>query len=95
VRLALPLVVVVYDDAAYGAEVHHFPGYPQETVVFPDTDLAAIARGFGCTGVTVRTVEDLGHVRAWLAGPRTSPLVIDAKITSFPSWVLAHSFADE
>jgi thiamine pyrophosphate-dependent acetolactate synthase large subunit-like protein len=23
VRLALPLVVVVYDDAAYGAEVHH------------------------------------------------------------------------
>ncbi|MBB3082542.1 thiamine pyrophosphate-binding protein [Geodermatophilus sabuli] len=95
VRLALPLVVVVYDDAAYGAEVHHFPGYPQETVVFPDTDLAAIARGFGCTGVTVRTVEDLDQVRAWLAGPRTSPLLIDAKITSFPSWVLAHSFADE
>jgi thiamine pyrophosphate-dependent acetolactate synthase large subunit-like protein len=95
VRLALPLVVLVYDDAAYGAEVHHFTGYPSDTVVFPDTDIAAIARGFGCTGVTVRTVEDLEPVRTWLAGPRTSPLVIDAKITSFPSWVLAHSFADE
>lgn len=90
VRLALPLVVVVYDDAAYGAEVHHFPDHPTDTVVFPDTDLAAIARGFGCTGVTVRTVDDLEQVRAWLAGPRSSPLVIDAKITSFPSWVLAH-----
>jgi thiamine pyrophosphate-dependent acetolactate synthase large subunit-like protein len=95
VRLALPLVVVVYDDAAYGAEVHHFPGHAHDTVVFPDTDLAAIARGFGCTGVTVREVADLDEVRAWLDGPRTSPLVIDAKITSFPSWVLAHSFADE
>jgi thiamine pyrophosphate-dependent acetolactate synthase large subunit-like protein len=95
VRLALPLVVVVYDDAAYGAEVHHFTDQPHDTVVFPDTDLAAIARGFGCTGVTVRTVEDLDQVQAWLDGPRTSPLIIDAKITSFPSWVLAHSFADE
>lgn len=94
-RLALPLAVVVYDDAAYGAEVHHFPDHPLDTVVFPDTDIAAIARGFGCTGVTVRNVEDLEQVRAWLAGPRTSPIVIDAKITSFPSWVLAHSFADE
>jgi thiamine pyrophosphate-dependent acetolactate synthase large subunit-like protein len=93
VRLALPLVVVVYDDAAYGAEVHHFTDQAHDTVVFPDTDLAAIARGFGCTGVTVRTVEDLDQVQAWLDGPRTSPLVIDAKITSFPSWVLAHSFA--
>jgi hypothetical protein len=45
--------------------------------------------------VTVRTVEDLDQVQGWLDGPRNSPLVIDAKITSFPSWVLAHSFADE
>ncbi|WP_344982814.1 thiamine pyrophosphate-dependent enzyme [Deinococcus rubellus] len=26
VRLKLPLVCVVYNDAAYGAEVHHFVG---------------------------------------------------------------------
>ena len=25
VRLGLPMVVVVYDDRGYGAEVHHFP----------------------------------------------------------------------
>ena len=55
-RLGLPLLVVVYNDAAYGAEVHHFGphGHPLDTVTFPDTDLAAIARGFGCAGATVR-----------------------------------------
>ncbi|GAB3357896.1 thiamine pyrophosphate-binding protein [Modestobacter lapidis] len=95
VRLRLPLVVVVYNDDAYGAEVHHFApeGAPLDTVVFPETDIAAVARGFGCTGVTVRGPEDLAAVADWVDGPRDVPLVIDAKITSFPSWVLAHTFA--
>ena len=66
-----------------------------QTVEFPDTDIAAIARGFGCAGLTVRRVEDLDPVREWLAGPRDTPLVIDAKISSFPSWVLAHTFDEE
>lgn len=97
VRLRLPLVVVVYNDNAYGAEVHHFEpeGAPLDTVVFPETDIAAIARGFGCAGVTVRRPDDLTEVREWVDGPRDTPLVIDAKITSFPSWVLAHTFAGE
>ncbi|MEF3119713.1 thiamine pyrophosphate-binding protein [Kocuria flava] len=98
VRLRLPLVCVVYDDAAYGAEVHHFagPGAPEvplDTVVFPDTDLAAVGRGFGAEGVVVRTPEDLEAVRAWVAGPRERPLVVDAKIASDGgSWWLAEAF---
>ncbi|MGW5577550.1 thiamine pyrophosphate-binding protein [Micromonospora chokoriensis] len=95
VRLALPLLVVIYDDAAYGAEVHHFgpDGHPLETVTFPDTDLAAIALGYGCDGVTVRTVDDLGPVSEWLAGSRTRPLVIDAKVSAARgSWWLEEAF---
>ncbi|HEY2078211.1 MAG TPA: thiamine pyrophosphate-binding protein, partial [Streptosporangiaceae bacterium] len=44
VRLGLSMVIVIYDDEAYGAEVHHFgpDGYPMETVRFPPADLAAI-----------------------------------------------------
>ncbi|MEV4630554.1 thiamine pyrophosphate-binding protein [Micromonospora sp. NPDC049523] len=94
-RLALPLVVVVYDDAAYGAEVHHFgpDGYPLDTVTFPQTDLAAIARGYGCAGVTVRGVDDLEPVRDWLAGPRSRPMVVDAKISGeHGSWWLEEAF---
>ncbi|MDQ0380424.1 thiamine pyrophosphate-binding protein [Amycolatopsis thermophila] len=92
VRLGLPLMVVVYNDAAYGAEVHHFTG-DHTTVRFPPTDIAAIARGFGCTGVTVRTTGDLRHVTSWLDGPRDTPLVVDAKITDDGgSWWLAEAF---
>lgn len=92
VRLRLPLVVIVYNDAAYGAEVHHFDG-DHTTVRFPPTDIAAIARGFGCAGVTVRTVRDLASVVDWLDGPRQAPLVIDAKIVEDGgAWWLAEAF---
>jgi len=100
-RLKLPLVCIVYNDAAYGAEVHHFASQhsPEDlsSVVFPDTDIAAIARGFGAHGVTVKTVADLDAVRPWIAayeaGSQDRPLVIDAKIASDGgSWWLAEAF---
>ncbi len=82
VRLRLPMVVVIYNDAAYGAEVHHFgpSGGDLRTVQFPDTDFAALARGAGAEGMTVRRTADLGGVAEWLDGPRERPLVIDAKV---------------
>ena len=92
VRLRLPMVVIVYNDAAYGAEVHHFDG-DLTTVRFPDTDIAAIARGFGATGVTVRGEDDLTQVKDWLADKHDTPLVIDAKIADDGgSWWLAEAF---
>lgn len=94
VRLKLPLVVVVYNDAAYSAEVHHF-GADQDlaTVTFPDTDIAAIARGFGAEGFTVRSTEDLEPLRAWVASEPAGPVVIDAKIADDGgSWWLAEAF---
>ncbi|SDN78424.1 thiamine pyrophosphate-binding protein [Geodermatophilus sp. DSM 45219] len=95
VRLGLPMVVVVYDDAAYGAEVHHFgpDGHPLDTVRFPETDFAAIARGHGFAAVTVRAPGDLAGVAAWVGGPRDAPLLVDAKVASEePSWWLAEAF---
>lgn len=92
VRLRLGMLVIVYNDSAYGAEVHLFPGstpQEQEIVRFPDTDIAAIARGYGCDAVTVRSLDDLGGVSAWLESDRNRPLVIDAKITGRPSWLMA------
>ncbi|RYY51252.1 MAG: thiamine pyrophosphate-binding protein [Actinomycetales bacterium] len=97
VRHGLGLLVLVYDDHAYGAEVHHFgpTGAATDIAEFPDTDLAAVARGYGCEAVTVRSTADLGPVAEWIAGPRERPLVVDAKIASFPSWVLTHTFSAE
>ncbi|MFL5910852.1 MAG: thiamine pyrophosphate-binding protein [Gaiellaceae bacterium] len=95
VRLGLGLVVVVYDDEAYGAEVHHFgpDGHPLDTVRFPPADIAAIGRGFGCAAVTVRRPGDLAPLSEWLAGPRDRPFVVHAKVTADrPSWWLEEAF---
>ncbi|WP_104104930.1 thiamine pyrophosphate-binding protein [Arthrobacter sp. 08Y14] len=105
VRLRLPLVAIIYNDAGYGAEVHHFAAgtgkdggasdatVDLDTVTFPDTDIAAIARGYGAAGITVRRRADLEAVKGWLAGPRNAPLVIDAKIASDGgAWWLAEAF---
>ncbi|MEU4427740.1 thiamine pyrophosphate-dependent enzyme, partial [Actinoplanes sp. NPDC024001] len=94
-RLGLGMLVAVYNDEAYGAEVHHFGpgGHPLSTVVFPETDLAAIARGYGCAAATVRAPADLNAVKQWLAGPRDVPMVLDIKVTfGRPSWWLEEAF---
>jgi thiamine pyrophosphate-dependent acetolactate synthase large subunit-like protein len=93
VRLGLGMLIVVYNDAGYGAEFHHFADDDHATVRFPDTDLAAIAAGYGCAAATVRTVDDLAAVRTWLAGSRDRPLLLDAKVRAdAPSWWLAEAF---
>ena len=95
VRLGLPMVIVVYDDEAYGAEVHHFgpDGHRLDTVRFPPAKIAKIGRGFGCDAITVRRRRDLRPAAAWLDGPRTAPLLIDAKVTSsHGSWWLEEAF---
>jgi thiamine pyrophosphate-dependent acetolactate synthase large subunit-like protein len=95
VRLGLPMVVVVYNDAAYGAEVHHFGPHGDDlsAVVFPDTDFASLARGIGFEATTVRTVGDLDGLRGWLAGERRRPFLVDAKVVADrPSWWLEDAF---
>jgi thiamine pyrophosphate-dependent acetolactate synthase large subunit-like protein len=80
-RLKLTLLVVIYDDAAYGAEVHHFApmGHDVSLVRFPDADLAGIARAAGAKAATVRRTEDLAVVEEWLVNPH-GPLVLDVKV---------------
>jgi thiamine pyrophosphate-dependent acetolactate synthase large subunit-like protein len=80
-RYRLSMLIVVYNDSAYGAEVHHFgpEGQPVNIARFPDTDFAALARAAGAEGVTVRKEGDLSLVEGWLMR-RDGPLVIDAKV---------------
>jgi len=95
VRLRLGLLVVVYDDEAYGAEVHHFgpEGHPLDTVTFPPAGIAEIGRGFGCAAVTVGRPEDLAAVARWLDGPRDRPMIVHAKVTARrAAWWLEEAF---
>jgi thiamine pyrophosphate-dependent acetolactate synthase large subunit-like protein len=81
-RLSLSLLVVVYDDAAYGAEVHHFApsGRDVSGAQFPDADLAALGRAAGAEAAVVRDLDDLAVVERWLAAGAPGPLVLDAKV---------------
>jgi thiamine pyrophosphate-dependent acetolactate synthase large subunit-like protein len=82
VRLGLQLLVVVYNDAAYGAEVHHFApdGHPLDLVRFPETDIAAMARGVGARAATIRSVQDFQALTAWLEEGAPGVFLVDAKV---------------
>ncbi len=79
-REGVNLVVVVLNDAAYGAEVRFLEanGLPGTVAAFQDIDFAAVARAFGGRGVTVRTLDDFEEVAKELADP-AGLLVVDVK----------------
>ena len=81
-RLKLTLLVLIYDDAAYGAEVHHFEpmGHDVSLVRFPDADLAAIARAAGRQGRhRPRAPRTSPSSRSGSLNPH-GPLVLDVKV---------------
>jgi acetolactate synthase-1/2/3 large subunit len=81
VRHEIPLIVVVINDAAYGAEVRYLEnrGEAVEMAQFTSPDLAAIAAGFGCDTITVRTLEELDAACQRMVAT-SRPLVIDVRV---------------
>ena len=92
----LVVLVAVFNDAAYGAEVHHFGpmGRPTGMVEFGDRDFAAVAVALGARAATVRSADDLAApIEDWLARP-AGPLVLDCKVDPrLVSARLAEAFA--
>jgi thiamine pyrophosphate-dependent acetolactate synthase large subunit-like protein len=68
VRDDLPIVIVLMNDCAYGAE------QPVTKSVFPDVDFAPIAESFGFEAATTRTLEDLHKLAAKLQKTRRANL---------------------
>ena len=81
VRYKIPALVIVINDASYGAEVHLLKnvGLPGHGAFFRDNDFAAIASAMGAQGITVRDVRDLEALRTWL-DERRGPMVVDCKV---------------
>jgi thiamine pyrophosphate-dependent acetolactate synthase large subunit-like protein len=81
-RLKLRMCILIYNDSSYAAEVHFFrrKGYPIDIVQFPETDFAAIARGYGASAATVRTLADLEPLREWVEKGASGVFVIDGRI---------------
>jgi thiamine pyrophosphate-dependent acetolactate synthase large subunit-like protein len=84
VRLGRPMLVIVYNDSAYGAEVHHFQpmGFDTGIVTFPTVDFAEIARGHGADGVVVTRLDDLAAVGRWLDAGPDGVFVVDVRVNA-------------
>lgn len=60
-RHKLKLLFVIFNDGAYGAEIHKLrqDGVDDTGAIFGRTDLASIAKGFGLRGATVTDVSQI------------------------------------
>jgi len=77
----IPALVVVYNDNAYGAELHAFASSPDVDLAhLPERDFAAIFAAMGGRAETITTPEDLCRIGSWLLD-RTGPLLLDCKVS--------------
>jgi acetolactate synthase I/II/III large subunit len=83
VREDLPLVIVLMNDCAYGAELHFLKmrDLPVAKSVFPDVDYAPVAEAFGFRAATIRTLDDLQKAASMLAQP-DGPVFLDCKLNA-------------
>jgi acetolactate synthase I/II/III large subunit len=81
VREDIPLVIVLMNDCAYGAEFHFLEmrDMPSGKSVFPDVDYAPVAQAFGFQAATVRTLDQLRALAPLLRKP-DGPVFLDCKI---------------
>ena len=95
VREDLPMVIVLMNDCAYGAELHFLKlrQQPVAKSVFPDVDYAPIAAGFGFDAETIRTVEDLQRVAPRLRNPE-GPIFLDCKLNADVAAAFMSEFAN-
>lgn len=82
VRYQLPVIVVVYNDRAFGAEMHflRMSGVSDELSRFETPPLDAIARSMGAQGHAVGSLEELRALRPQLAD-LNGPVLLDCRIT--------------
>jgi thiamine pyrophosphate-dependent acetolactate synthase large subunit-like protein len=82
IRVSRSALVVIFNDSAYGAEVHLYRSLLTDTspATFADTDFAAVARSFGAQAATVRTIADLAGLRAWREAGCHGTYLLDCKV---------------
>ncbi|MSP05004.1 MAG: thiamine pyrophosphate-binding protein [Acetobacteraceae bacterium] len=81
-RYKLPIVLLVWNDGGFGAEVHKLKakGFEPSLAQWGSPDFVAIAKGFGGDGIRLQREEDLPDAVA--AGLKAGGLyVIDARVS--------------
>ncbi len=83
IRTARRAVIVVFNDAAYGAEIHQYAvrGIDSGPMMIDEVDFAAVAAAFGARSATIAALDDLTAVEGWLASDDDGVLLLDCKIS--------------
>jgi len=83
IREDLPLIIVLMNDCAYGAELHFLAmrKLPVGKSVFPDVDFASVAEAFGFQAYTIRTLDELRALGPVLSKP-DGPILLDCKVNA-------------
>ncbi|GAB3262581.1 thiamine pyrophosphate-binding protein [Arthrobacter pigmenti] len=76
-------VLVVLNDAAYGAELHQYAakGLHDQAMLIDEVDFAAIGRAFGAKGTKARTLADLTELERWVSMEEEGVFVLDVAIS--------------
>ena len=84
VGAASSAVVVIYNDAAYGAEIHQYgsQGLTEKPMLIPEVDFSGIARAIGAESAIIRTLADLSALKDWIDAGAKGTFVADCRITS-------------
>ncbi|MEV7638200.1 thiamine pyrophosphate-binding protein [Pseudarthrobacter enclensis] len=77
-------VVVIYNDAAYGAEIHQYgsQGLTEKPMLIPEVDFSGVARALGAESTIIRSLGDLSALQDWIDGGANGTFVADCRITS-------------
>ncbi len=81
-RLGLKLLFIILNDEGLGAEYHKLKasGFDAKLASVRSPDFGAVARGFGCRGQVVRTLDELSAgITEFLKG--AGPMVLDVRIS--------------
>lgn len=83
IRSARSAIVIVLNDACYGAEIHQYgsQGLDEKIMEIDQVDFRKFAEGFGATGLLAETLDDLNAVARWVQNGAQGTLVVDLRIS--------------
>lgn len=84
IRTAHRGVVLVFNDSAYGAEIHQYgsKGLDDRPMLIPEVHFAAVLGGLGASGTVVRELSDLAKFETWVASGEPGTFVLDCRVST-------------
>lgn len=83
IRESRRTVVVIYNDAAYGAEIHQYGsrGINTEPMLIPRVDFAGMARALGARAEVIRRLDDLAGLADWVEDGADGLYLVDCRVS--------------